>query len=275
MASAAAFRTLQLKQFHQLYLDKGKRADGRQFNEFRDVLLTSNTIETSDGSCLVKVGNTTCVAGIKAVLAEPDRDRLGQGFLEISVSIPPLCCSKFKENRAGTNDESLAASLRLTNLITESECFDLRSLVIEEDRKVWSLELQVICLDYDGNFGDACLIAALGALNCATVPEVVLKDDLSSLDVEFTGRTKKLVLTCYPISSSYAILGDKVLADPSYEEETLSNGHISITWDNKSGTLLSVDKDGGVGLTTEQFDELFSLSAKRSASIVPLYKSSK
>jgi exosome complex component RRP43 len=270
---ALTFRTLQLKQYHELFMDKSIRSDGRKFADFRDVLIERRTIETSDGSCMVKMGNTTCIAGLKAILADPDDQRPGEGHLEVIVDIPPICNQKFKENRAGTNEESQAASERLSKLIESSGCFDLRSLCIDPERKVWSLQLQVICLDYDGNYNDACLIAALGALSCGSLPVVELPEDDHHDDlVKFTDQRQQLKLISYPISCTFGLIGDNVLADPTFEEESLSSGSLSIVWDSSSKSALSVDKSGGTGLTSNQFDELFKLSAQQSVKLTDLLK---
>lgn len=276
MASAAAFKTLQLRQFHELFLEKKTRADGRDFLAFRDVLATTDSIGTSDGSCLVKLGSTTCVAGLKATLMEPAADRPDEGFLNVVVDLPPICCNKFKENRQGTNDESQAASHRLREIIKESQCFDLKQLVIEEGKRVWGLDLQVICLDYDGNMTDCCLIAALGALKCGFVPEVTLKEDTEeAMDVDFKDSVRKFELASFPISCTFAVFEEEILADPTYEEEALCSGLISIVWNSSTSSLISVSKQGGTAISETQLEDLFNKAADQSTLIIDLLKQTK
>ncbi|KAI1278447.1 Exosome complex component RRP43 [Halotydeus destructor] len=270
--AALAFKTLQLKQYHQLFLNQDTRADGRRFDQFRDVLLSRNTIETADGSCLVKVGNTTVVAGLSATLTELNRDTEASGQLEILVELPPICCNqKFRENKQGTNEESQLAGREIELIIKQSECFDLKQLTIDEVDFVWNIQLQIICLDYDGNFGDAALIAALGALNCGSVPEVkAASGEKFSIDqVEFLSERRPLTLSCIPIASTFGIFdNDVVLADPNYEEEQLASGLATITWDVESDSLIAVHKHGGSGLSDEQLDLLFKMAKARSKQLL-------
>lgn len=43
------------------------RPDGREFDQFRPVQICVNSINTADGSAIVKIGRTSVVCGIKAV----------------------------------------------------------------------------------------------------------------------------------------------------------------------------------------------------------------
>lgn len=46
---------------------KGMRADGRQFDKFRPIMVNVGGIDTADGSAIAKVGETSVICGIKAV----------------------------------------------------------------------------------------------------------------------------------------------------------------------------------------------------------------
>lgn len=270
--AAEAFRVLQLKQFHELFLEKESRADGRKFTAFRDILLNYNSISSADGSCLVKLGNTTCIGGIKATLAEPDLASPKAGFLDVSVELPPISNVKFKENRQGTNDESQIAGFKLSEILKSASCLDLDRLCIEEGKKVWRLELEVICLDYDGNTNDAVLIAAIGALNCCSLPEVTL----TGSDVVFGAQKSKLVIKDMPISSTFATFEKNViLADPNYDEETLATGLVTIVWNQSKQVLNSVTKDGGVAISEDRLLELIELSKSRSRKVLELFANPK
>lgn len=59
MASVHTFKTLQLREYHELFLTQGVRTDGRAFDQFRDVIVAKNTVSTADGSSMVKLGKPT------------------------------------------------------------------------------------------------------------------------------------------------------------------------------------------------------------------------
>lgn len=54
-------------EYYKTFLDRKTRPDGRNLLEFREMTLNVGSIGTADGSAIVKCGNTTIVAGIKAV----------------------------------------------------------------------------------------------------------------------------------------------------------------------------------------------------------------
>lgn len=53
--------------YYRDFLNHDVRPDGRELNQFRPIVINVNSIGTSDGSAIVKIGNTTVVCGIKAV----------------------------------------------------------------------------------------------------------------------------------------------------------------------------------------------------------------
>lgn len=62
------FRTLHPVKYYRDYLSHNIRPDGRELDKFRPVVVNAGTISTADGSAIVKLGKTTIVCGIKAVM---------------------------------------------------------------------------------------------------------------------------------------------------------------------------------------------------------------
>lgn len=97
---AAIYRRLHPKAYLERFLVEKFRPDGRELDEWRDIsvnvgesmqkpsalliliiFLPLGSISTTDGSALVRLGNTTIICGIKAEIAEPELDRPEDGFL--------------------------------------------------------------------------------------------------------------------------------------------------------------------------------------------------
>lgn len=55
----------------------------------------------------------------------------------------------------------------------------------------WCLYCDVICLDYDGNLGDASLLALVAALQDTTLPKVEYDEETEKIVVE-SEKTEKL-----------------------------------------------------------------------------------
>lgn len=54
---------------------------------------------------------------------------------------------------------------------------DLTQLGIEKGQAAWVLKADVVCVDHDGNVGDAALLALIGALSNTTLPVVAVGSD--------------------------------------------------------------------------------------------------
>ena len=55
---ALAYAKLHPKAFHHKYFQKGVRPDMRQLLQFRDVSVSTGSIQTADSSALVRLGDT-------------------------------------------------------------------------------------------------------------------------------------------------------------------------------------------------------------------------
>ena len=71
-------------------LAKGKRLDGRAFQDTRDLIVEAGVIEKAEGSARVKLGNTEVIAGVKVNLGTPFPDTPDKGLLVVSAEIQPL-----------------------------------------------------------------------------------------------------------------------------------------------------------------------------------------
>jgi exosome complex RNA-binding protein Rrp42 (RNase PH superfamily) len=85
----------------------------------RPTVIAADSISSSAGSSLVKVGNTSVVCGLKLEVGRPFDTRPQDGRLAVEVHLGPLCSPKFKAGRA--TESAVALSQWLTNAIIKSE----------------------------------------------------------------------------------------------------------------------------------------------------------
>ena len=269
---AAAMKALQLRQYMDMFLNKQTRADNRKFNEGRKVIVSTGTIDTADGSSSVKLGNSSCLTGLKAIAIKPPSDST-KGEVSIQVRMPHNW-DQIRHNHPYLGDSETVSS-SLANKLTESllACLDLNSLVIIPGRYVWSLEIELIYLDYDGNYEDLAFVSLLTCLRDTSLPEVTVKtssDDqmsnLLSLQDELVYSKKKftkLVLDEVPLNCTFVQLKDNFLLDPTLDEESLASGCLSITATCPSGTITSVVKLGGSPMSEEVLPQLLQVVGQR------------
>ncbi|KAG7269973.1 hypothetical protein CRUP_021828 [Coryphaenoides rupestris] len=201
---AAGFKTAEPLEYHRSFLKENCRPDGRELVEFRTTTLNIGSISTADGSALVKIGNTTVICGIKM---------------------------------------AQAASQFVADVIESSEVVNPEDLCIERGKLCWVLYCDLMCLDYDGNLLDACIIALLAALKNTQLPEVTVNPETSLPEVNLQNRTP-LQVHRHPVGSSFCVFDDSVLiVDPTAEEERLSTAQLTVVTDEED-RLCSLHKPG-------------------------------
>ncbi|MEM4582163.1 MAG: RNA-binding protein, partial [Candidatus Korarchaeum sp.] len=135
--------------------------------------------------------------------------------------------------------------------IRSADTIDLSSLVISPGKLVYMLFLDMYVLDYDGNLEDSLTLASLIALGRTEVPEVVLKENG---EVEVKERKRRLELKDIPINFTFVKIGNKMLLDPTIEEEGVCDASITIAI-NKEGKVCSIQKKHG----TFKVDEILNM----------------
>lgn len=225
------------------------------------------SISTADGSALVKIGNTTIICGIKAELANPTVDAPGKGYIVPNVDLPPLCSSRFRPGPPG--EQAQAASQFIADVIESSEVIQTEDLCIERGKLCWVLYCDLMCLDYDGNLLDACIIALLAALRNTQLPEVSINTETCAPEVNFEKR-HGLRIHKHPVGASFCIFDGSILVvDPTAEEECLSTSQLTVVTDEE-GRLCSLHKPGGTSLSEEKLQEYICRASVRQKEIQKL-----
>lgn len=251
---AEEFRVLRPYEFHCQLIKKGKRADGRKLDEFRDIKLEIDAITTADSSSLVKLGNTSLVCGCASTLCKPAHENQVHDDINIHVELPPISSSP-TGNRTQHTAQLLTKTLK--NILDDMNVLDRDCLSIESQGLSWSVDIEVICLNYDGCLLDAALIAVLAALNSLKLTDETLR------------MTNKFRLNKIPIRSSFAIIGDCVICDPNLEEENVAQSSLSITIAlSPEGHYCHINKQGGKAVDFDKLVECTSLAKQRASLIV-------
>ncbi|KAM9347961.1 exosome complex component RRP43 [Symphorus nematophorus] len=264
---AAGFKTAEPLEYHRSFLKENCRPDGRELSEFRTTTLNIGSISTADGSALVKVGNTTVICGIKAELANPTVEAPGKGYIVPNVDLPPLCSSRFRPGPPG--EQAQAASQFIADVIESSDVIQAEDLCIDRGKLCWVLYCDLMCLDYDGNVLDACIIALLAALKNTQLPEVTINTETCTPEVNLEKR-RGLHIHKHPVGASFCVFDDSILiVDPTAEEESLSTAQLTVVTDEED-RLCSVHKPGGTSLSGEKLQECISRATARQREIQKL-----
>uniref|UniRef100_A0A8C9ZXL7 Ribosomal RNA-processing protein 43 n=1 Tax=Sander lucioperca TaxID=283035 RepID=A0A8C9ZXL7_SANLU len=213
------------------------------------------------------VGNTTVICGIKAELTNPIVEAPGKGYIVPNVDLPPLCSSRFRPGPPA--EQAQAASQFIADVIESSEVIQTEDLCIERGKLCWVLYCDMMCLDYDGNVLDACIIALLAALKNTHLPEVTISTETSKPEVNLEKR-HGLHIHRHPVGASFCVFDDSILiVDPTAEEESLSTAQLTVVTDDED-RLCVVHKPGGTSLSGEKLQECISRATARQREIQKL-----
>ena len=118
---------------------------------------------------------------------------------------------------------------------------DLKDLCIKPGRLVWAIYIDLTCLNYDGNILDVSIKALCAALRSMKLPHVEINDktdddgevikleENEEIKVDIENKTNFKLKTEIPYSCTIAVFdGDKLLVDPTEEEEKISDTTVTV-----------------------------------------------
>ncbi len=238
-------------------LASGKRLDGREPTEYRKIQLESGVIERAEGSARVRLGKTEVVVGVKIDTGSPFADVPDKGVLTVNAELVPLASPDFEPGPPGEDAVELARVV--DRGIRESKAIDLEKLCVEPGKKVFIVFIDVYVLNHDGNLIDASALAALAALVNTKMFKYTVEDGEI---VKKPGYTPLPVVN-YPISVTFAKIGDKLVMDTGLDEEQVMDARLTMALD-KDGNICAIQKGGGSGyFTKEEISEAAKIALKK------------
>jgi len=202
-------------------IEKGKRIDGRRFDEFRKIEIEQGIIKKAEGSARVKLGETEVIAGVKMDFGTPFPDTPEEGTLVVNAEFTPLASPEFDVGPPG--EDAIELARVVDRGIRESKCIELNKLCIQPGEKVWCVFIDIHMINDKGNLLDASALAAIAALLNTKIPKV---ENEKIIRGEFE---KNLPVVFKPINISVCKVGDKFLLDPTIEEEKILDSKLSIS----------------------------------------------
>ncbi|RME78426.1 exosome complex protein Rrp42 [Candidatus Woesearchaeota archaeon] len=237
-------------------ISRGMRFDGRQPLEYRDVKVTYDVTRNAEGSCIVQIGDTKVIAGVKMEVMKPYADAPDKGSLMVNVELLPLSSPSFE--RGPPSMDAIEYARVTDRAIRESGCIDFKELCIEEGEAAWMIIVDVCTLNDAGNLLDAIGLAAIGAIKNAKFPELV------DGQPDYKNRTDKPIpLKHIPISSTIYKVGDQLIADPTEYEMPGISGRLTVGV-LESGELCSMQKGGEAVFTLDEIEQAIDFIIKQS-----------
>ena len=234
-------------------LKKGTRLDGRKLTELREVQIQTGFLSTAEGSARVKFGDAEVIAGVKMAIEKPFDDTPEDGVLMVNAELLPLSNPEFESGPPSI--EAIETARVIDRGIRESKSINTKELCVKKGEKVWTLAIDVVPLNYDGNLIVMGGLAAVAALLNARFPKV--KED-GTLDYH-EHTDKKVALKNIPIPVTVCKIADLFIVDPTAEEENEIDARLTIT-SLDDGKICALQKGGVGSLSVEDIKKMVDLA---------------
>ena len=241
-------------------MSKGKRLDGRELNDYREIKVEMGVIEKAEGSARVLLGKTEVLVGVKIGLGKPFPDTPNEGVLTVNVELVPLASPTFEPGPP--REDAIELARVVDRGIRESKAIDLEKLCLEPVKNVLIVFVDVYVLNYDGNLIDASAIATLAAL----LNTKMFKYEVEEGEVKVKPGYTPLPMQNYPIAITFAKINGKLAVDPWLEEEQVMDARLTITIE-KEGKICAVQKGGTGYFTTEYILEAAKIAKEKASEI--------
>ena len=245
------YKRLVPSQYLQQHLssDPPIRPDGRKPTQFRDLAITTNSLSNTQGSAVVRNGETTMVCGVRAETIEPDAFTPKQGTIVCNIEIGPLCHASVKAGPPTPQQQSITHQLQ--QIIETYDVVDLEALCIEPGKAAWILYVDIVCLSSSGSLLSTAYTAMIAALSTTSLPVARWDVDRATPAVRCKRELVPLKLNAVPYLVEFTVFGTHVLADPTDDETELAEGVILVIM-NTDGSLLGLRKSGARRINTQQ-----------------------
>jgi exosome complex component RRP42 len=233
---------------------KGERADGRAFNQYRQISVQKNLISKAEGSALVKIGSSQVLVGIKMQPGEPFPDTPNRGVIITNAELVPLASPSFEPGPP--NEIGIELARVVDRGVRESKAIDLEALCITPGKQVWIIFIDVHILDDCGNILDASSIGAISALLTTKVPA-------SKFGL---GEDYPLPVKDIPVATTAIEFGDVLMFDPDSDEESIANTKLTVI-STADGSICGMQKSGTGVLKQEQIYRIVDIACENAKEI--------
>ena len=235
--SRETFATLTPRPFLHAHLKQPSpvRPNGRLPKEFRKPTINTGSLTHSNGSAVVRSGDTAIVCGVRGEILlasnipRPPSDDIDENDLieELGLLVPNLelstGCSPahLPGNPPSTQAQSLSyrilSLLHHSNLISPADlCIEYTEPPNEEDlpdegpktvaKAYWTLYIDILCIALDGNAFDTAWTAVLAALQNVILPRAWWDPDRESIICSpLAVEGHSLQLNGLPVPSTFAV----------------------------------------------------------------------
>ena len=227
------------------------RADGRKFNELREVSITTDFIKFAEGSVLIRCGDTVVLCNASVEERVPPHVKPGCGWVTAEYSMLP------RANRQRSRRD--VDKLKLSGRSAEIQRLIGRSLRAAIDMEL--LGERTITIDCDVLQGD-------GGTRTASVTGGFIAMALACRRLVEEGWLGRMPIKHYVAGISAGIVDDDALLDLQYSEDSRAQVDLNCVM-NELGEIIELQGTGeGRAFTAREQQELLELCAKGNRELI-------
>lgn len=241
-------------------LKEGKRLDERKVFDYRDIIIETDVSNKAEGSARVRIGKTDVIVGVKLENQEPYPDHDDWGTMMVSMEFSPAAGERYESGPPRMN--AIEAARVVDRGIRESGFIDWKKLCIKKGEKVWSILIDIYCINDDGNVLDACFIGSVAALKIAKFPvynKKTEKIEFGKLSKDYLPLTENI-----PFMITFYKIGESIILDPDRGEEDAAEARLTlaISQPKKDKIINSMQKGGIIAITVDELDKIIEETEK-------------
>lgn len=159
-------------------------------------------------------------------IVSPQKNKPADGFYKFNIDFKHL--QHETDNMDSLQQARIEIVRQLEKVFITSRAIDTTSLCITRGKLVWSINIEISLINYDGNLFDAAFLAALQCLKTLKLPQVRGKEE--SVKILTDKPWKGINVHHMPIPITFYFIKDEehVLLDPNIKEEKVCTSRNTI-----------------------------------------------
>lgn len=242
-------------------LDAGVRLDGRKADEYRKITIETGVSKNAEGSAKVTIGDSEILAGVKMAVEQPYPDTQEQGNLMVNAELTAMSNPNFEAGPPG--QDAIEIARIVDRGIRETKYIDTNKLCITPKEEVWSVMIDVVTINTDGNLIDISSLAAAAAVKDTKMPKY--EDKVVKYD-ELTNNSLPLDLKKLPVTVTVFKIGKHLIVDPLPEEEAVADARLSAAI-VEDGSIFALQKGSDHPITPKDVDDMLELAQTKAGEL--------
>uniref|UniRef100_A0A915M921 Ribosomal RNA-processing protein 42 n=1 Tax=Meloidogyne javanica TaxID=6303 RepID=A0A915M921_MELJA len=236
-----------------------------KLTDYRPISIETGILAGANGSARIQIGSTDVLLSVKAELnttTDPILSNRLKFFVDLSANASPKFAGRGGQEQAEEWAKTLYAAYDNDYIMVES----MKRLLLAPPLHYWTLYVDAIVLQHDGNIMDALSLGVKAALFDTQICNVIVRpadEGKFLIDLPDEISTWKLDVTSAPLIVAVTRIGNQSVFDLDLSEELCSNNTLYVgikqgenEEDNSESLITCIKKVGGGAVEIDSMIEM-------------------